>query len=159
MTSFNDLGSLIDKYRSAPPPSTGHPVVVIDDDASIRENLALLLGDRYQITLCASAQEGIAAVHENICAVILDIKMPGTDGFGTCAEIRKRAPDVPVIFYSAYHDIKDPYAIINEFHPYGYVDKGDDIQKLIDILRVAVHLQSIVIFNRKLIQSLQNPAR
>ena len=157
--SFDEFDSLVNKPQGSQPPPAKHPIVVIDDDESIRDNLALLLGDRYRVTLCASAKEGLNAVDEDVCAVIVDIKMPRQDGFWACAYIRKKVPDVPIIFYSAYHDVKDPYSIINEFRPFGYVDKGDDIQKLVDILNVAVQLQAIIIFNRRLIQKLQGPAR
>jgi DNA-binding NtrC family response regulator len=155
MTSFSDLNALIRRRRGSQAPPAMHPVVVIDDDPHIRDGLAVLFGDRYQLTLCASPVEGVDAVSPDTCAVVLDIQMPEHDGFWTCDEIRKKAPDVPVIFYSAYQNLKDPYAVINDHRPFGYVAKGDDVQKLVNILETAVKLQSMSIANRKLIENLE----
>jgi DNA-binding NtrC family response regulator len=155
MPSFRDLDAVLTRRRGSRGSSDRHPVVIIDDEAAIRESLQLHLGDRYQLALCASAREGVNAVDGESCAVILDVKMPGEDGFRACAEIRKKAPDVPVIFYSAYQNLKDPFAIINEYRPFGYVAKGDDIRKLVQMVDTAVKLQAMIVANRKLIQDLQ----
>jgi DNA-binding NtrC family response regulator len=155
MPSFRDFDSLLSSERLSTP-SNRHCILVIDDDGAIRDSLAFLLGDRYQIITCASAKEGVAAVHEDICAIILDVKMPGQDGFWACTEIRKKAPDTPVIFYSAYQNLKDPYAIINDHHPFGYVAKGDDVRKLVAMLDAAVELQAAVMANRKLMETMEN---
>jgi DNA-binding NtrC family response regulator len=122
-----------------------HPIVIIDDDPLIRAGLAILFGDRFETRLCSSAKEGIAATDVGVCAVVLDVKMAGHDGFWACDEIRKISPTVPVIFYSAYQGLKDPYAIINDHRPFGYVIKGESAQKLIDMVEVAVKLQSTVV--------------
>jgi DNA-binding NtrC family response regulator len=129
--------------------------VVIDDDVAILRSLELHFGDQYRLVLCTSAREGVDAVDAETCAIILDVKMPGEDGFWACGEIRKKVPDVPVIFYSAYQDLKDPYVIINEYRPFGYVAKGDDIGALTPLVAVAVKLQAMIVANRKLIRDLE----
>jgi DNA-binding NtrC family response regulator len=132
--------------------------VVIDDDKGSRESLAFILGDQYEVTTCASGKDGVDAINEDVCAVILDVRMPEQDGFSTCNEIRQKIPDVPIIFYSAYQSAKDPYEIINDHRPFGYVVKGDDLQKLVKLVSLAVKLQAMVVHNRKLIQKLQTAA-
>jgi CheY-like chemotaxis protein len=152
--SFAKLRSLLNSPRRVAASSERHTVMVIDDDPVIRETLLLLLDDDYRVIACASAREGVDAVDEHVCAVIVDIKMSREDGFWACTELRKKVPDIPVIFYSAYQDLKDPYAIINDHRPFGYVTKSDDVQQLLDMLAVAVQLQAMIISNRKLIASL-----
>jgi DNA-binding NarL/FixJ family response regulator len=154
MPSFGDIEDLLFPRRRSSGSSERHPVVIIDDDPSVREGLELHLSDRFELTLCASAREGVDAVNAETCAVVLDVSMPGEDGFWACTEIRRKVLEIPVIFYSAYQDLKDPYAIINNHSPFGYVVKGDDIQKLIDKLELAVKLQSMIVSNRKLVESL-----
>ncbi len=155
MASFSDLDFLLHRDQDASAPSDRHTIVVIDDEDTIRESLAFLLGDVYQIISCASATEGVAAINEDVCAVVCDVKMPGHDGFWACTELRKKVPDVPVIFYSAYQNLKDPYAVINEHRPFGYVAKGEDVQKLLDMLEAAVELQASIVANRKLLRRLK----
>jgi CheY-like chemotaxis protein len=153
--SFAKLRELLNKPQPADTPPERHIVMVIDDDTVMRESLTLLLEKDYQIVACSSARDGVENVHDGVCAVILDIKMSREDGFWACDQIRKKVPDLPIIFYSAYQDLKDPYAIINEHRPFGYVTKSDDSQQLLDMLAVAVQLQSMIISNRKLIENLQ----
>lgn len=130
-------------------------ILVIDDDKASRDSLVFVFSDQYQVTACSSAKEGLEAIHDDICAIILDVRMPEQDGFSACEEIRRRHPDMPVIFYSAYQNVKDPIEIINDYHPFGYVVKGGSLQKLIQSVALAVKLQSIVIQNRKLLRRLQ----
>jgi DNA-binding NtrC family response regulator len=156
MPSFRDLQTFLTRRRSPEAaPLERSPVVLIDDDVCVRDSLTFLLEVRYDVASYASAREGVDAVDENTCAVILDVKMPGEDGFMACNEIRKKVPDVPIIFYSAYQNLKDPYVIINEHRPFGYVVKGDSMEKLLDLIETAVRLQAMTVGNRKLIRSLK----
>ena len=132
-----------------------YPIVVVDDDKSSRASLALTLGDQYEVITCASAKEGVAAVHEEICAVILDVRMPEQDGFWACDQIRRIVPDMPIIFYSAYQNAKDPIDIINDHHPFAYVVKDGDLQRLLRLIGMAVGIQSVIVKNRKLLRKLQ----
>lgn len=142
-----------------PEPEARSPILVVDDDATVRRALELLLGEYYQVTLAASAEEGVAAVGPDTCAVVLDVRMNGYDGFWACDEIRKRHPDVPVIFYSAFQDAKDPYRIINEHRPFGYIIKDGDSRELLETLGVAVRMHRMTLDNRRLVESLKRPRK
>jgi DNA-binding NtrC family response regulator len=156
MASFRDTQDFFTRHRRPQAPSERYRVVVIDDDASVRDSLQLLLNAHYDVLLCASARAGVDAVDEKTCAVILDVKMPGEDGFAACNEIRRKVPDIPIIFYSAYQNLKDPYAIINEHRPFGYIVKGgDEVRKLLDVLGTAVRVQAMIVDNRELIKRLE----
>jgi DNA-binding NtrC family response regulator len=129
-------------------------IVVVDDDLNMRRSLETLLSDTYLVALASSATEGVAAVDEQTCAVVLDIKMKGYDGFWACSEIRKRYPDVPIIFYSAWQDLKDPYQIINEHRPFGYLTKDGDTVRLLDMVEAAVRIHRVTLYNKKLVEGL-----
>ena len=154
--------ALSSRPRASSAPPARNPIVIIDDDKASRDSLSFVFKDLYDVTIYASAREGVAAVNEDTCAVILDVRMPDQDGFEACDEIRKRFSDIPVIFYSAYQSAKDPIAIINDHHPFAYVVKGGDLDRLVKLVGLAVQLQAIVVNNRKLIRRLQaakEPAR
>ena len=131
--SLDDLEKLI---QSGPKDAAGpRPVVVvIDDDESIRSSLEAVLKEEYQVITCKNAVEGVRAVSEETDCVILDVKMPTHDGFWVCRQLRSRDPDVPIIFHSAYQDLKDPYEVINEFRPFGYIVKGDTLSALLALV-------------------------
>jgi DNA-binding NtrC family response regulator len=118
-------------------------VLVIDDDVATRDSLLIVLKDHYQITVCMSAEAGVTALTDDMCAVILDVKMKDHDGFWVCDEIRKKNADIPVIFYSAYQDAKDPFQIINDHRPFGYIIKDGNTQKLRHALDMAVSLYQL----------------
>ena len=128
-------------------------ILVVDDDPTIRVSLAALLQKRYQLILCASAKEGVDAVTENVCTAILDIKMGKHDGFWACNQIRNKYPDLPVIFYSAYQDAKDPYDVINEHRPFGYITKSGDTKRLVKAVDMAVGFYCRFLEGKKLLDS------
>ncbi len=152
--SFRDLDVLLDaegasaKNSRLPRPS----ILVVDDDPTIRKSLLAVLKDRYDVILCASAKEGVDAVHGEVCVAILDVKMGKRDGFWVCNEIRRKHPDIPVIFYSAYQDVKDPYDIINEHRPFAYITKDGDIKRLLGAVDTAVSLYTKILEGKKLIE-------
>jgi DNA-binding NtrC family response regulator len=136
--------------------SGGRPIiVVVDDDVTMRKSLAALLSDLYEVRVAASANEGVAAVDRDVCAVVLDVRMKGFDGFWACDEIRKQFPDIPVIFYSAYQDAKDPYRIINEHRPFAYLTKDGDVDRLLESIASAVRLYRTTVENRRLVETLR----
>jgi DNA-binding NtrC family response regulator len=111
-----------------------------------------MLERRYRVLLVDSAEGAVAAVSEDIHAVVLDIKMKGHDGFWACSEMRKLCPGMPVIFYSAYQDLKDPYRLINEHYPIGYITKGGDTTMLLDAIDTAVKLSTIAMFGKRVLE-------
>ncbi len=153
----NTLGAMLAQDDNSPDaPKLDHPpILIVDDDAGIRKSLEMLFKDRYKVLLCASAQEGVDAVHEEICAVILDVRMKGYDGFWACDEIRQKLPDMPIIFYSAYQDLKDPYRIINEHRPFGYITKHGEASQLVETVDMAVRLRKMVLYNQRLVEQVK----
>ena len=137
-------------------PSGRPTILVIDDDEGIRETLQLALKDLFDVISCASGDEGIKALTADIAAVILDVKMNGKDGFETYVEMKRKHFHIPIIFHSAYQDVKDPYEILNIFRPFGYVFKGGGLGPLTDILHNAIDYSRIRSENERLIEELQS---
>ena len=158
--SFKQLDALLQQVVAAQREQAECPrIVVVDDDPGMRRSLETLLRGLYQVVLASGATEGVAAVDGDTCAVVLDIKMKGYDGFWASTEIRKKFPDVPIIFYSAWQDLKDPYAVINEHHPFGYLTKDGDTARLLDMLESAVRMHRMTLYNKKLVDGLLRTRR
>jgi DNA-binding NtrC family response regulator len=147
--------ALLARNKGGDAPAVRHQIVVIDDDLASRGSLAFVFKSQYDVITCATAKEGVAAVNEETCAVILDIRMPEQDGFSACDEIRRLYPDMPILFYSAYQNAKDPLEIINDHRPFAYVVKGGDLDKLVRLVGLAVQLQAVIVKNRRLLNKLQ----
>lgn len=78
-------------------------ILVVDDDADIREVLRIQLENRgYQVSEAANGKKAVETVLTNpdIDLIILDIMMPGLSGIDACAEIRKTS-SAPILFLTA----------------------------------------------------------
>lgn len=77
-------------------------IMIIEDDPSTREELALLLGNEGYRTLPVEEFTDIAKQADAFCPdlILLDINLPGQNGFSLCAGLRKSV-DVPVIFVTS----------------------------------------------------------
>lgn len=84
------------------------PVVcIIDDDEAIRESLRLLLfAEGLQSIIFESADAYLAEGKPPACeCMLLDIRMPGTDGLELFSILKKRHVPFPVIFITGHGDI------------------------------------------------------
>ena len=75
-------------------------VLLVDDDADARNLLRVgLLEAGLRVSVAASGEEALASLADTLPdAVLLDVMMPGIDGFATCGIIREAHEDIPVIF-------------------------------------------------------------
>jgi len=78
-------------------------VLLAEDDRHIREGLRdILLAEGYETITAADGREAMRLFQADAPHfVLLDIMMPGANGYDVCREIRARDPDVPIIFISA----------------------------------------------------------
>ena len=79
-------------------------ILVIDDEAAIRDSLRMILEyEGYEFLGAATGQDGLATVdRENPDLVFLDIKMPGMDGLEVLQRIKAANETVPVVMISGH---------------------------------------------------------
>ena len=83
---------------------TTQKILIIDDSIEHIKILIALLEDLYDVYFAKSGREGLAilpSVHPDI--ILLDIMMPGMDGFAVCENIKKepKYQETPIVFISA----------------------------------------------------------
>src|SRR3970040_2223579 len=80
-------------------------ILVIDDDASSLNLLRMHLErDGYAVFTAGSGQEGLRLAYEHEPdAVILDVRMPGMDGYEVCGRLRDIS-DAAILFFTALGD-------------------------------------------------------
>ena len=80
-------------------------ILIVEDDADIRELLKVLLeADGYQTVLCGSAEEALTKLERTLPdLMLLDLMLPGEDGLSFCRRIRadRRLQRLPVIMVTA----------------------------------------------------------
>ena len=76
-------------------------ILAVDDDEAIRNLLGRVLGkDGHDVRCAACAEEALALKLDRYDLVLLDVMMPGTDGFELCRAIRGSV-DAPIVFLTA----------------------------------------------------------
>lgn len=82
-------------------------VMIIDDDEDISETLSKTLGPKYEV-IGLSGGDAAQTLVESFAPdiILLDVNMPGPDGFAVCKAIRARAETrhIPVLFMTARGD-------------------------------------------------------
>src|SRR3990172_11746714 len=86
--------------------SDGH-ILIIDDEASLRQTLARILQRTgLEVTTAANGKTGLALVYEHpFDLVYLDIRMPDMSGLEVLKTIHEKLPELPVILFTAQPDV------------------------------------------------------
>ena len=84
----------------------GH-ILIIDDEASLRQTLARILQRAgFEVTTAANGKDGLALVHEHPFDLLyLDIRMPDISGLELLKNIHTKFPELPVILFTAQPDL------------------------------------------------------
>lgn len=84
-------------------------VLIVDDDQSVRDLLRMYFEkDQFTVRTAASGDEALVAVaNKRPDLVILDIMMPGKDGYEVCRDLRGQGA-TPIIFLTARDDDVEP---------------------------------------------------
>ena len=115
-------------------------ILIIDDIVENVEVLGEVLASHYDVQFATSGAEGLALVrHQRPDLILLDVMMPGMDGYAVCA-VLKADPDmrsIPVIFVTAKSDAESESRALAE----GAVDFiHKPINQEVVLARVALHL-------------------
>ena len=88
-------------------PRDAMAVIVVDDDASVRDSLALLLGLRgYRTRAFASAEDLLAAVAPDWAGcVVADLRMPGMSGLELGKALKDAGIALPLVVITAHGDV------------------------------------------------------
>ena len=82
----------------------GARILVVDDDAAIREALRDALSDEgYDVVMAADGREALAQMSPRPALILVDLMMPELDGWELIDELQRTAPlaDIPVCVLSA----------------------------------------------------------
>lgn len=122
-------------------------ILAIDDDPMILKLLSVRLRDLNAEVICAEGgEEGLkTAYREEPDLILLDVSMPGMDGFEVCKRLRNdaRTRDIPVIFLTGSDD-PDQKSRGFELGAMDYVTKPFDACELLARVRSALRQQALV---------------
>jgi two-component system, LuxR family, response regulator FixJ len=115
-------------------------VYIVDDDESVCRALRLLLDTfGFAVQTFASAAEFLSSVlkHAPGC-LILDVHMPGMDGFTLQQKLNTNGFRLPIIFISADRNLKFSEQYLEAAGAIGFLQKPFNDQALVDLINSAV---------------------
>jgi len=133
-----DLELFVD--RSGPSGKAGGPLVlVVDDDARLREYMRVNLEiEGYAVREADSAEKALEAIEDQAPdLVLLDVVMPGVDGWQMLQKLQERHGSIPVIMFSGQVDERSA-GEAEQRGARGFVGKPFDPQELLSRAKALV---------------------
>jgi len=114
-------------------------ILVIDDEAAIRESLEVLLAlEGYTITMAVDGEEGLRTLdRDSFDLVLLDLALPGQSGMELLPQIKEKQPLLPVIMITAYGTVDNVVEAVRAGAE-NFVQKPWDNEKLLADIRSAI---------------------
>ena len=115
-------------------------ILIVDDVKANVDILVEALRDEYKLSVALDGAAALRSIEKNPPdLVLLDIVMPGLDGYEVCRQLRAREPtrEVPVMFLSALEDVKNKAQ--------GFEVGGNDyLTKPFEVLEVKARVRSLL---------------
>jgi DNA-binding NtrC family response regulator len=114
-------------------------ILVIDDEAAIRESLEVLLKlEGYTTKMAGDGEDGLRIIdQESFDLVLLDLALPGQSGLELLPQIKERHPELPIIMITAYGTVDNVVGAIRAGAE-NFIQKPWDNEKLLADIRSAV---------------------
>ena len=122
-----------------PAPERPGLILIIDDEAAIRESLQTLLElEDYRVATAVDGEEGLARLAADpYDLVLLDLALPGRDGIEILKEIHERDATQAVIMITAYGTVENAVRAV-QAGATNFVQKPWDNEKLLADIRLAI---------------------
>lgn len=113
-------------------------ILVVDDEAGIRDSLRLLLKSSYDILTAEDGEQALAQVaSESPDLVLLDLIMPKVDGIEALRTIRERNPSIPIVILTGTNTVRTAVQAM-KYGAIDYLGKPFDIDELKTIINNVV---------------------
>ena len=128
-------------------------ILIVDDEADIREIVAEILEDEgFEGRKAGSAEQALAAVAERRPSlVLLDIWLEGSgmDGLEVLARLKAQHPDLPVVMFSGHGNIETAVEAIRR-GAFDFIEKPFETDRLLHVVSRAIEVASLARENREL---------
>src|SRR4030042_318583 len=125
-------------------------ILVVDDEASVRDSLRMIFKRDYQVIMAAGADEAVEKVrNEEPDLVLLDIILPEKNGLEALKEIRQMQSMTPVVMVTATKTVKTAGEAM-KLGAHDYITKPFDVEELKLVAKKALESRDLRIENRRL---------
>ena len=106
-------------------------ILIVDDEASVRESFSLILGKEFKVITAASGEAALKrTIDEKVDLVYLDIRMPGMNGMEALSRLKEIDPAIDVIMVTAVNDVGSAASAI-KLGAKDYVIKPFDVDDIL----------------------------
>jgi DNA-binding NtrC family response regulator len=78
-------------------------ILIVDDERNVHYSFRRVLGSEYEVLSAFSGLEALRQItNESLRLVLMDVRMPDSDGLDTLQELKRLRPDLPVIMMTAF---------------------------------------------------------
>jgi two-component system nitrogen regulation response regulator GlnG len=118
-------------------------VLVVDDEPSICWAFEQALTEEgHDVVTVATADEALAASAQwTPDVILLDVRLPGDDGFTALERLRRRLKETPVVFMTAFGNLDTAVQAIGA-GAFEYLTKPFDLEEAVDVVRRALELSN-----------------
>lgn len=113
-------------------------ILIADDSEPIRKGIGILLAKETRWRICGEASDGEEALKKarelKPDLVLLDISMPGTNGFEASRQMRQEVPETKILIIS-HHDATQMLPNALESGADGFVDKSRLVTDLVSAIK------------------------
>lgn len=127
-------------------------ILLVEDEENLQETLKLNLEmEEYEVDAVANGLDALKAIEQaHYDLIVLDVMLPGMDGFTVCQNIRLQNIDVPILFLSAKNTPQDRIE--------GLKKGGDDyITKPFELEELLLRIDNLIKKDRKIHSEKQVP--
>ncbi len=121
-------------------------IIVIDDVPAMADQYSYDLRriGGYETLVATSGAAGLDLLeHEPVDCVILDLEMPGIDGFEVLRRLKERGSDVPVIVYTGTGNY-DRCVQAVQLGAYGFIDKAESMERVVQEIENSLERRRLV---------------
>ena len=111
-------------------PSARRKVLFVEDEPALRTSYERFFAERYDLAFAGTGAEGLrrlAEFHPEV--LVLDLRLPDTDGIALLQNIRQTHPRLPVVVTTAYVSMEPLMSVLDLEHS-AYLVKPFDLNEL-----------------------------
>jgi DNA-binding NtrC family response regulator len=118
-------------------------VLVVDDDAGVRESFRLILEDQYDLVDAPDGPQALALLQtHHVDVVLLDIRLPEMDGIEVLERIKAHDEGIEVILVTAVKTVRTAVAAM-KLGAFDYLTKPFEEEELLALVRRALERRSL----------------
>ncbi|MBI1967022.1 MAG: response regulator [Gemmatimonadetes bacterium] len=111
-------------------PAVRRKVLIVEDEGALRTSYERFFAERYELALAGTGAEGLRRLGDfNPDVLVLDLRLPDTDGIALLQNIRQTHPKLPVVVTTAYVSMEPLMGVLDLEHS-AYLVKPFDLNEL-----------------------------